>query len=125
MGPRIRKLRKAKKLSQGDLQRRAGLKRSYVSRVENRHTTPNVATLEKFAAALEVPMYRLFRDGKKPPKDAELPDVKMSKPMWGTKGEEAEELRQLAKALSRMDAKQRGLLASMAQRLAKRVRKPR
>jgi transcriptional regulator with XRE-family HTH domain len=40
--------------------------RCYVSRVENGHTVPAVETLEKFARALEVPMYVLFYDGDEP-----------------------------------------------------------
>jgi DNA-binding XRE family transcriptional regulator len=57
-----------KKLSQGDIEKRTGLLRCYISRVENGHTVPTVETLEKLARALEVPMYRLFYDGNEPPK---------------------------------------------------------
>jgi transcriptional regulator with XRE-family HTH domain len=57
------KLREAKDLSQGDIEKRTGLLRCYVSRVENNHTVPAVATLEKMARALEVPMYQLFHEG--------------------------------------------------------------
>src|ERR1700689_3086841 len=59
---RLRALRESKNMSQGDIEARTGLKRCYVSRVENGHTVPSVDTLEKFARALEVPMYRLFTD---------------------------------------------------------------
>jgi transcriptional regulator with XRE-family HTH domain len=52
VGERIRALREAKKLSQGDIQQRTGLFRCYTSRVENGHTVPSVETLEKFARAL-------------------------------------------------------------------------
>jgi transcriptional regulator with XRE-family HTH domain len=63
IGDRLRELREAKKLSQGDIQERTGLLRCYVSRVENGHTVPAVDTLEKLARALEVPMYQLFHAG--------------------------------------------------------------
>lgn len=43
IGDRLRAIREAKKLSQGDIEERSGLKRSYVSRVENGHTIPSVA----------------------------------------------------------------------------------
>jgi len=38
------------------------------SRAENNHSVPNFETLEKWARALEVPMYQLFYDGDEPPK---------------------------------------------------------
>lgn len=57
IGEKLRAIREAKKLSQGDVEHRTGLLRAYVSRVENGHTVPAVETLEKFARALEVPMY--------------------------------------------------------------------
>ncbi len=60
IGDRLRAIREAKKLFQGDIEERSGLKRSYVSRVENGHTIPSVETLEKLARALEVPLYQLF-----------------------------------------------------------------
>lgn len=64
VGVRIRELRKAKGLSQGEIEVRTGLLRCYTSRVENGHTVPAVATLEKFAAALGVETYELLRGGK-------------------------------------------------------------
>src|SRR6185437_16968611 len=60
---RLRALREEKNLSQGDIEKRTGLLRCYISRVENGHTVPSVETLEKMARALELPMYRLFYDG--------------------------------------------------------------
>jgi transcriptional regulator with XRE-family HTH domain len=50
-------------VSQGDIEKRSGLLRCYISRVENGHTVPSVETLEKMARALEVPMYRRFSGG--------------------------------------------------------------
>ena len=47
---RLRELREAKNLSQGDIQNRTGLLRSYLSRVENGHTVPSIETLEKTGA---------------------------------------------------------------------------
>jgi hypothetical protein len=44
-------------------QKRTGLLRCYISRVENGHTVPSVDTLEKLARALEIPMYQLFHSG--------------------------------------------------------------
>jgi transcriptional regulator with XRE-family HTH domain len=67
IGDRLKTLREMKDLSQGDIEKRTGLLRCYVSRVENGHTVPSVETLEKFARALELPLYHLMFDGDKPP----------------------------------------------------------
>src|ERR1700738_5053090 len=48
---RLRELREEKKLSQGDIEKRTGLLRCYISRVENGHTVPAIETLEKLARA--------------------------------------------------------------------------
>jgi transcriptional regulator with XRE-family HTH domain len=68
IGDRLRALREEKKLSQGDIEKKTGLLRCYISRVENGHTVPAIETLEKMARALEIPMYKLFYDGEEPPK---------------------------------------------------------
>jgi transcriptional regulator with XRE-family HTH domain len=57
---RLRELREGKNLSQGDIEKRTGLFRCCISRVENGHTVPAIETLEKLARALEVPLYQLF-----------------------------------------------------------------
>src|ERR1700758_3184222 len=62
IGAKLRELRLAKNLSQGDILKRTGLFRCYTSRVENGHSVPTVETLEKYAHALEIPLYRLFTD---------------------------------------------------------------
>jgi len=67
IGDRLREMREGKKLSQGDIEKRTGLLRCYISRVENGHTVPAIETLEKLARALEVPLYQLFYDGEEPP----------------------------------------------------------
>ena len=67
IGDRLRELREAKHLSQGDIEKRTGLLRCYISRVENGHTVPAIETLEKMARALELPLYHLMYDGDKVP----------------------------------------------------------
>src|SRR5271155_472926 len=84
---RLRALREEKKLSQGDIEHRTGLLRCYVSRVENGHTVPAVETLEKFARALEVPLYQLLYEGDEPPKVPALIKRKASDDnVWGASG---------------------------------------
>jgi transcriptional regulator with XRE-family HTH domain len=60
IGPRLRQLREEKGLSQLDIEEITGLLRTYVSRVENGYIVPSLETLERFAAALDVPMHVLF-----------------------------------------------------------------
>src|SRR5579863_2384870 len=67
IGQRIRTLREQENLSQGDIEKRTGLLRCYISRVENGHTVPSLETLERLAAALELPLYHLFYEGEEAP----------------------------------------------------------
>jgi transcriptional regulator with XRE-family HTH domain len=120
IGQKLRELREAKNLSQGDIEHKTGLLRCYTSRVENGHTVPAVETLEKYARALEVPLYRLFYEGDEPPEKPKLPTTK-PEPEWGAKGNERHDLRGFAKALSRMDDRQRSLLLAIATRMARRT----
>src|SRR5436305_12644910 len=90
IGDRLRTLREKKKLSQGELEKRTGMFRCYISRVENGHTVPSFETLEKFARALEVPLYQLFYDGDEPPPLPPLARRKLSpENSWGTTGKDA------------------------------------
>jgi len=118
IGERLKRLREQKKMSQGDVEKRTGLLRCYISRVENGHTVPSVETLEKMARALEIPTYRIFTD------DAHA--VKPNIPSFGAPSrlinkKQEREIRSFAKLFSRMDDKNRGLLFHMASKMAKRL----
>ncbi len=116
---RLRELRENKKLSQGDIEKRTGLLRCYISRVENGHTVPAVETLEKFARALEVPLYQLFYDGEKPPQLPNLLKRKTSDEIvWGNSGKNALYLHKLRKCLSKTADRDRKILFAVAQKLA-------
>jgi transcriptional regulator with XRE-family HTH domain len=67
IGQKLNQLRIEKDFSQGDIEKRTGLLRCYVSRVENGHTVPNLETLRKWAAALDIEMYQLFFEGEGKP----------------------------------------------------------
>jgi len=121
IGERLRELRESKNLSQGDIEKRAGLFRCYTSRVENGHTVPSVETLEKYARGLEIPTYKLFLDGDGQPQKPKLPASK-AESTWGANENDRRELRAFAKVLSRMDDGQRKLLPAMANRMARRSR---
>jgi|SRR5450755_466740 transcriptional regulator with XRE-family HTH domain len=116
---RLRELRESKNLSQGDIEKRTGLLRCYISRVENGHTVPAIETLEKLARALEVPLYQLFYDGEKRPQLPNLLKRKTSNDIvWGSKGRDAIYLHKLRKCLSKAGDKDPMILLSVAQKLA-------
>jgi transcriptional regulator with XRE-family HTH domain len=120
IGDRLRFLREQKNFSQGEVEKRTGLLRCYISRVENGHTVPAVETLEKFARALEVPLYQLFYDGEVPPKLANLPKKKAAGVMlWGDNGKDARTLAKFRQLFSRMDENGRRLLLFMAQKMVR------
>ncbi len=62
IGETIRNFRLQKGMSQGDIEKRTGLLRCYLSRVENGHTIPSLDTLAKIASAMEVPLAQFFAD---------------------------------------------------------------
>src|ERR1700740_2170141 len=116
---RLRQLREEKKLSQGDIEKRTGLLRCYISRVENGHTVPSIETLEKLARALEIPLYQLFYDGEEPPKLPHLLKRKTSEDVaWGSSGKNGIYLHKLVKCLSKASDADRKLLLVLAQRVA-------
>ena len=118
---RLRALREAKKLSQGDIEKRSGLKRSYISRVEGGHTIPSVETLEKFARALEVPLYQLFYEGGEPPKLLHLPQGKTAEEIaFGRSKKEARLWNGLIRMLARMKESEQRLLLDLARKMARR-----
>ena len=120
IGDRLRELREQKKLSQGDIEKRTGLLRCYISRVENGHTVPAVATLEKLARAFEVPMYQLFYDSAEPPKVPNLIARKSSEDIaWGSSGKDAKFFYQLRKLLGKIDEQDRKLILYTAQKMAR------
>jgi transcriptional regulator with XRE-family HTH domain len=115
IGERLRALREQKKMSQGDIEKRTGLLRVYISRVENGHTVPAIETLEKMARALEIPMYQLFYDGENPPAP-EHP--KISGGGWGSSGRDGRTFDKFRRLFSRANESDRKLLLVMAQTMA-------
>jgi transcriptional regulator with XRE-family HTH domain len=123
IGDRLRALREEKKLSQGDIERRTGLLRCYISRVENNHTVPAIETLEKMAHAMEIPLYQLFYDSDGPPKAPHLPKQRFEdRTAWGNSGKDRRALDHFCRLLSRMDKNDRKLLMFMAQAMASQTK---
>lgn len=113
IGKRLRVLREAKKLSQGDVEKRAGLLRSHISRVECGHTMPSLKTLEKWADALDLEFLQLFggRHGQSPAAKSG------SKPSPVGTAES-----KLLRLFGRLRGQDQALLLSFARNLARRGR---
>jgi transcriptional regulator with XRE-family HTH domain len=62
IGTTIRDYRLQKGMSQGDIEKRTGLLRCYLSRVENGHTVPSLETLQKIARALDLQLSQFFAE---------------------------------------------------------------
>ncbi len=75
IGDTIRNFRLQKGMSQGDIEKRTGLLRCYLSRVENGHTIPSLDTLAKIASAMEVPLAQFFADAQSDNGNRSLPQL--------------------------------------------------
>jgi transcriptional regulator with XRE-family HTH domain len=62
IGVTIKDYRLQKGMSQGDIEKRTGLLRCYLSRVENGHTVPSLDTLAKIAGAMDLPLSQFFME---------------------------------------------------------------
>lgn len=120
IGDRLRDLREQRQLSQGDIEKRTGLLRCYISRVENGHTVPAIETLEKLARAMEVPLYQLFYEGEEPPQMPNLPKRRTADDIaWGNSGKDAKMLQQFRRLLGKTNEKNQRILLYMAQKMAR------
>src|ERR1700679_3928935 len=120
IGDHLRALREEKKLSQGEIEKRTGLLRCYISRVENGHTIPAIETLEKLARAMEIPMYALFYDGEKPP--AAKLALARDDHGFGASSKDFRTLSRFRRLLGRTSHEDQKLLLHMAQKMAARKR---
>lgn len=73
IGGIIRNLRAERGLSQGDIEKRTGLLRCYLSRVENGHTVPSLETLAKIARAFDISLAAFFPQPDSSAEPAEKP----------------------------------------------------
>ncbi len=118
VGERLRQIREMKNMSQGDIEKRSGLLRCYISRVENGHTVPAIETLEKMARAMEIELYQLFfeTNGGKQPQELALPE----RPATKLSREDSNVISRLGHLIARMDDRDKKLLVGFAQKLAGR-----
>jgi transcriptional regulator with XRE-family HTH domain len=122
IGTRLKKLREEKNFSQGHIEKRTGLLRCYISRIENGHTVPSLETLERLAAALEIPLYMLFYEGDQPPPLPNLSQRKTTEELANDDGSPKDWrfFEKVKRLISRINEKDRRLLLHMAQKLASR-----
>jgi transcriptional regulator with XRE-family HTH domain len=107
IGVTIRDFRLQKGMSQGDIEKRTGLLRCYLSRVENGHTVPSLETLQKIASALNLPLSQFFADD--PVK--EVPGITLSE-------EEIRFLTQVQRYSAHLTESDRRLLLAMVRKFA-------
>ncbi len=108
IGATIRDFRLQRGLSQGDIEKRTGLLRCYLSRVENGHTVPSLDTLAKIAQALDVPLAQFFAD---PATPREVPAQKVS-------DDELRFLSQIRRYSSNLNDSDKKLLLAMVRKFA-------
>lgn len=112
IGTTIRTHRLQQGLSQGDIEKKTGLLRCYLSRVENGHTVPSLDTLSKIALALDLPIAQFFvEDGA----TRHLQAQKLS-------DEELKFLTQIRRYSSGLNESDRKLLITMARKFAATAR---
>jgi transcriptional regulator with XRE-family HTH domain len=109
IGETIRNFRLQKGMSQGDIEKRTGLLRCYLSRVENGHTIPSLDTLAKIAGAMEVPLGGFF---------AESASENGNKPVPQLSEDEVRFLTQIRRYSSNLNESDRKLVLAMVKKMA-------
>jgi transcriptional regulator with XRE-family HTH domain len=120
IGQRVKQLREQKGLSQGDVEKFSGMLRTYISRVENGHSVPSLDTLERFATALDIPLYQLFCETAGSTQTPDLTPRDGAREGFGPNGSEDRFLSELKGLATRMAESDRTLLLDFASRLASR-----
>lgn len=109
IGETIRNYRLQKGMSQGDIEKRTGLLRCYLSRVENGHTIPSLDTLAKIATAMEVPLGQFFVENHSNGNSKSLPPLTE---------EEVRFLSQIRRYSSNLNDSDRKLVIAMVKKMA-------
>jgi transcriptional regulator with XRE-family HTH domain len=122
VGARLRAERKARNLSQADLERRTGFPRCRISYLENGRAVPTIETLEKLSDALEIPLCQLLDDGSQPMQSfgALRADGLNGNGRHALNGM-AQVLRELRQHLNKMDEEDQKLLLFIARKIASRT----
>jgi transcriptional regulator with XRE-family HTH domain len=110
IGETIRNFRLEKGMSQGDIEKRTGLLRCYLSRVENGHTIPSLDTLAKIAGAVEIPLGHFFAES--------APENGVQKAMPQLSEDEVRFLSQIRRYSSNLNDSDRKIVLTMVKKLA-------
>jgi transcriptional regulator with XRE-family HTH domain len=116
IGETIRNFRLNKGMSQGDIEKRTGLLRCYLSRVENGHTIPSLDTLAKIASAMELPLAQFFADSAHDNGNPRKPVPQLS-------DDEVRFLSQIRRYSSNLNDSDRKLVLAMVKKMAASVAK--
>lgn len=108
IGETIRNFRLQKGMSQGDIEKRTGLLRCYLSRVENGHTVPSLDTLSKIAGSLDMPLGHFFAES----------STDTSKNLPQLSDEEVRFLSQIRRYSSGLNDSDRKLVLAMVKKMA-------
>ncbi len=108
IGSTIRGYRLEKGMSQGDIEKRTGLLRCYLSRVENGHTIPSLETLQKIAKALNLQLSEFFAQGAA---GKDIPGLRLNE-------DEIRFLTQIQRYSANLSEADRRLLLSMVRKFA-------
>ncbi len=108
IGSTIRDFRLGKGMSQGDIEKRTGLLRCYLSRVENGHTVPSLETLQKIAGALDLQLSQFFAEDSSSP---QIPTLNLSE-------DEIRFLTQIQRYSANLSESDRRLLLAMVRKFA-------
>jgi len=110
IGETIRNYRMQRGMSQGDIEKRTGLLRCYLSRVENGHTVPSLDTLVKIADAMELALSDFFTEhGPENGKTSNLPQLS---------DDDIRFLNQTRRYLPSLNPSDRKLLLTMVKKMA-------
>lgn len=120
LGKRLRDLRRHKGITQSEIEKKTGLLKSHISRLENGHTMPTVGTLHRYASALGVPVYLFFYLGSEPLSSpvVALDETSEAQRDPGAKGA-SDFLTQLEEVVARLHDLDREILLAVAKKLAK------
>jgi transcriptional regulator with XRE-family HTH domain len=114
IGLKLRGLRKERKLSQGYIEKRTGLLRCYISRVENGYAVPAIGALQKMAKTMDVPFHILFFDGPGQPKP-----LKLKGSYQKVTAKERAQFAEFENRMAKMNKRDRNMLVMLAAKMAK------
>lgn len=118
IGERLRQCRESKGMSQAQMEERTKLLRCYISRVENGHTVPTIETLDRFARALDMPLYQFLYEEKPSSQSSATGAPRIDD--WASKGKGRRIFAKLQNAIRKMSPRERTLLLHAAEKMAAR-----